>query len=76
MRAAGLPVRTVVGEFRIEGARRAVAGLLGRANPPTALVVGNNLMVLGALKAAHDAGVLIPDDLALVGVDDRPGPSS
>ena len=70
MRAAGLPIRTVVGEFQIEGARRAVARLLDRASPPTALVVANNLMVLGALRAAHDAHVRIPDDLALVGVDD------
>jgi LacI family transcriptional regulator len=70
MRAAGLRPRVVVGDFRIERARQAVAGLLASDDPPTALVVANNLMVLGALKAAHDAGFRIPDQLALVGVDD------
>jgi LacI family transcriptional regulator len=70
MRSAGLAARAAVGDFRIEGGRRAVDVLLAAPFPPTGLVVANNLMVLGALKAAHDAGVRIPDDLALVGVDD------
>jgi DNA-binding LacI/PurR family transcriptional regulator len=70
MRAAGLKTRAVAGDFRIEGGRRAVAKLLSSAQPPTAIVVANNLMTLGALRACRDAGVSIPDDLALVGVDD------
>jgi DNA-binding LacI/PurR family transcriptional regulator len=70
MHAAGLKPRSVVGDFKIQGGREAVAGLLASASPPTALVVGNNLMTLGALKAAREAGVSIPQELALVGVDD------
>jgi LacI family transcriptional regulator len=70
MRGAGLKPRSAVGNFRIEGGREAVAKLLAEPNRPTALVVGNNLMTLGALKAARDTGVRIPDELALVGVDD------
>lgn len=70
MRAAGLRSRAVSGDFRIEGGQRAVAKLLEAASPPTALVVANNLMTLGALKACRDAGVSIPDELAIVGVDD------
>jgi LacI family transcriptional regulator, galactose operon repressor len=70
MRAAGLRPRAVAADFRIEGGRRAVASLLASDVRPTALVVANNLMTLGALRAAHDANVRIPDDLALVGVDD------
>jgi DNA-binding LacI/PurR family transcriptional regulator len=70
MRAAGLKPRAVAGDFRIEGGQKAVAKLLMSPNPPSAVVVANNLMTLGALKAARDAGVTIPRDLALVGVDD------
>lgn len=70
MRAAGLKTRTVAGDFRIEGGRRAVAKLLSSGQPPTAIVVANNLMTLGALRACRDAGVRIPSDLAIVGVDD------
>lgn len=70
MRAAGLKPRPVAGDFRIEGGHKAVAKLLMSPNPPTAVVVANNLMTLGALKAARDADVRIPEDMALVGVDD------
>jgi DNA-binding LacI/PurR family transcriptional regulator len=70
MRGAGLKPRAVVADFRLEGGSRAVARLLESAHPPTAMVVANNLMTLGALRAAHDAGVAIPGQLALVGVDD------
>jgi DNA-binding LacI/PurR family transcriptional regulator len=70
MRVAGLRPRAVAGDFRLEGGRLAMDRLLGSAHPPTAVVVANNLMTLGAVKAAHDAGVAIPGDLAVVGVDD------
>ena len=70
MRAAGLKPMSAIGNFRIEGGREAVARLLTAPVRPTALVVGNNLMTLGALKAARDLGIRIPDELALVGVDD------
>jgi LacI family transcriptional regulator len=70
MRRAGLRPQPVVGDFRIDGGRAAMQRLLESSDPPTAVVVGNNLMTLGVLKAAHDLGVRIPDQLALVGVDD------
>lgn len=70
MRAAGLDARIADGGFRIEGGRAAVAALLGEPEPPTALVVANNLMTVGALLAARAASLAIPRDLALVGIDD------
>jgi DNA-binding LacI/PurR family transcriptional regulator len=70
MRAAGLEPRIADGGFRIEGGREAVATLLADPEPPTALVVANNLMTVGALLATRAAGLAIPGDLALVGIDD------
>jgi DNA-binding LacI/PurR family transcriptional regulator len=70
MRAAGLKPRKMIGDSRMEGGRQAVAALLSSAEPPTAIVVANNLMTLGALMAARDAHISIPSELALVGVDD------
>ena len=49
-----------------------MGGLLASARPPTALVVANNLMTLGALEALRDAGVRVPEDVALVAIDDPP----
>jgi LacI family transcriptional regulator len=70
MRAAGLEPRIADGGFRIEGGRAAVAELLADPEPPTALVVANNLMTVGALLAARAAGRAVPEDVALVGIDD------
>jgi DNA-binding LacI/PurR family transcriptional regulator len=70
MRAAGLEPRIADGGFRIEGGREAVATLLADPEPPTALVVANNLMTVGALLATRAAGLAIPGELALVGIDD------
>ena len=72
MRAAGLEPLVLDGDFRLELAEAAVAGLLRRETRPTALIVANNLMTLGALRAIRDAGLRVPADVALVGVDDPP----
>ncbi|MFI1370565.1 LacI family DNA-binding transcriptional regulator [Streptomyces longwoodensis] len=71
--AAGLPYdeRLLVhGDSASEGARRATAGLLSLAVPPTALVTGNNAMTIGALRALRDRDLSVPDDLALCCFDD------
>ena len=39
---------------------------------PSALLVGNNLMTLGALAAIRELGLRIPDDVAVIGYDDMP----
>jgi LacI family transcriptional regulator len=72
MRAAGLEPLVVDGDFRLERAETAVAGLLAGDPRPTALIVANNLMTLGAVRAVRAAGLRVPDDVALVGVDDPP----
>jgi DNA-binding LacI/PurR family transcriptional regulator len=72
MRAAQLEPLVVDGDFRLERAEAAVAGLLRRDPRPTALIVANNLMTLGALRAVRDAGLRVPGDIALLGVDDPP----
>jgi len=72
MRAAGLPTLVVDGDFRLESAEAAVAALLRYEPRPTAVIVANNLMTLGALRAIGDAGLRVPADIALVGVDDPP----
>lgn len=70
MRAAGLQPRVANGNFRLEPARQAVAQLLEEEPRPSALVVANNLMTIGALQAMHAAGLRVPGDVAVVGMDD------
>jgi DNA-binding LacI/PurR family transcriptional regulator len=72
MRSAGLTPFAVDGGFRTEIAMHEVAALLDAKTGPDALVVANNLMALGALRALRDARMRIPEDVALIAVDDPP----
>lgn len=62
--------------FRQSGGEQAMNQLLELSKPPKALLVGNNLMTLGALQAIHSRGVRIPEDIAVVGFDDMPWAAS
>jgi DNA-binding LacI/PurR family transcriptional regulator len=70
MREAGLKPRIVDGDFRIVGGQEATAALLHAKVPPSALIVSNNLMTIGALRTIRDMGVKVPGSLAVVAVDD------
>ena len=62
----------VEGNFREEGGHAAATRLLEAADRPSAVLVANNRMTLGALRAARDLGLRVPDDVAIVGFDDPP----
>ncbi len=75
LRDAGLPVDPgliVVGCSQPESARIATHALLDQAAPPTAIVAGNNLKALGALRALGERNLRVPEDVALVSFDDFP----
>jgi DNA-binding LacI/PurR family transcriptional regulator len=54
----------------VEGGYRATKELLERKPRPTALIVMNNLLVVGALNIIKEKRLVIPDDIALIGWDD------
>jgi LacI family transcriptional regulator len=41
--------------------------LLTQANPPTAIVAGNDLMALGAMSAAQERGLIVGQDVTITG---------
>lgn len=70
---AGLPFdRRLVrsGSSRIEPATHAVQALLAVADPPTAIIPANNAMTVGVLRGLRDAGVRVPEDVAVAAFDD------
>ncbi|MEI8131193.1 MAG: LacI family DNA-binding transcriptional regulator [Leptolinea sp.] len=64
------------GDFRQPGGYQAIQTLLDLPEPPTAVLVANNLMTLGALQAIHERNLMIPDQIAVVGFDDMPWATS
>ncbi len=62
----------VEGRSETRAAARATTRLLGLARPPTAVISANNGMTLGVMQALGEAGLRVPDDVALVGFDDFP----
>jgi LacI family transcriptional regulator len=59
-----------IGDFRRGSGRQAMQELLQLRQPPTAVFVANNLMCLGALQAAKEAGCKIPEDISIASFDD------
>ncbi len=73
--AAGLPlepalIETVAGYHRPDGAR-AMSRLLtpDASRRPDAVFCANDLLAFGAMRAIADAGLRIPEDIAVVGFD-------
>jgi DNA-binding LacI/PurR family transcriptional regulator len=58
------------GSFDPESGYDAMKSLLEERPLPTAVYGMNDLMALGAIRAIHEAGLRIPDDIAVVGYDD------
>jgi LacI family transcriptional regulator len=53
-----------------DGGYRAGVSLLGLAERPSAIVTANNFLGFGLLDAAREAGIRVPEDLAIVTFDD------
>ncbi len=71
----GIPLRPehmVIGDFTIESGRRAARQLIETGDLPTAVVALNDLMAIGAILAFQEAGLRVPEDVAVVGFDDIP----
>ncbi|MDD4679528.1 MAG: LacI family DNA-binding transcriptional regulator [Clostridia bacterium] len=58
-----------VGDFRIESGYNMMASMLNRRKRPDAVLAANNYLAYGAIRAAQDKGLLIPDDLYVVCFD-------
>ncbi len=58
------------GDFRFEGGRSAAHQILQEKKLPTAVLVANDLMALGAMQEFKSAGLLVPQDISIIGFDD------
>lgn len=75
LREAGIepaPDLEFAGDFSEQSGYVAAERLLRAPARPTAIFAANDYMAVGALGALHDAGVQVPEDIAMAGFDDIP----
>lgn len=75
LQAAGIPLDptlTVQCGPTIEDSYQATRHLLALPARPTALLVVNDLLAIGSLRAIVDCGLRVPQDISLFGYDDIP----
>jgi len=71
--AAGIgydPSLTREGGWLRDGGRAAMLSLMSAESRPDAVFCANDLMAIGAMDAARELGLRIPEDVALAGFDD------
>lgn len=56
--------------FTLSGGATVIEMLLSLPNRPTAVFFADPLLSVGAVKKAHAIGMIIPDDLSIIGFDD------
>jgi LacI family transcriptional regulator len=65
--------RIQVGDLTLEWGAKAAGALLAGSEPlPDALVCANDLIAIGAMQTLRRAGVRVPEDVAIAGIDDTP----
>jgi LacI family transcriptional regulator len=75
MSDAGLdvpPEFVVEGDWSVETGQRGIRELMALSSRPTAVFAASDTIAIGALEAAEEAGLRVPEDIAIVGFDDIP----
>ncbi len=57
------------GDYQVESGYRLLSELIKMEEPPTAILVTNYEMTLGALMAVNEGNIKIPDDISFIGFD-------
>jgi LacI family transcriptional regulator len=69
----GLPVDSqlmIETDFSQESGYQAMKQILGLPQPPTAVFAVNDILALGALQAAQEAQLTVPQKMSIIGMDD------
>jgi LacI family transcriptional regulator len=66
----GARVRVIEGPADLAGGAAGVQRLLTEPDLPTAVLCGSDMAAIGAMRALQRAGIRVPEDVSLVGLDD------
>jgi LacI family transcriptional regulator len=56
--------------YRVDAGASAVRSLLAAPELPTIIFCGSDLIAMGAMNALQEAGIRIPEDVSVIGIDD------
>lgn len=73
MKKGGLaidPALVIETEPTLENGEEAMSILLGLPEPPSAVFAASDVLAIGALKAARQAGLAVPEQISIAGHDD------
>jgi DNA-binding LacI/PurR family transcriptional regulator len=56
--------------YRVDAGASSVRTILSQPEIPTVVFCGSDLIAMGAMRALEEAGVKIPEDVSVVGIDD------
>ena len=58
------------GNHRVDGGHHAMARLLDQSARPTAVLCSNDMTAIGAMGAAYERGLAVPEEISIAGFDD------
>ena len=64
------PELIIEGDHTLEGGMAAMTRLLNQPVRPTGVLCSNDMTAIGVMRKSHDAGIVIPRDLSVIGFDD------
>jgi LacI family transcriptional regulator len=64
------PETVLVGEWGANSGYQLVEEMINEGSLPEALLVASDPMALGALRALHEAGIKVPEDISIISIDD------
>jgi DNA-binding LacI/PurR family transcriptional regulator len=56
--------------YRVDAGASAVRVVLSQPETPTVIFCGSDLIAMGAMNALEEAGVRVPEDVSVIGIDD------
>ena len=64
------PLAVINSNYRVDAGASAVRAILSAPELPTVIFCGSDLIAMGAMNALEEAGVSIPEDVSVIGIDD------
>jgi LacI family transcriptional regulator len=62
--------RMIEKPYSLASGREGLRALMSEANPPTAVMCGNDVLAIGAIAECHTLGISVPQQVSITGFDD------